>query len=158
MGFIQFGVLITQPEILKQQQLYDKQGQCSVGTEVNWTWVWKVNLPNKVKVFLWRILKNSLLIYELLRKKCVDVLNVCTTCKYSPETLLHVFRDCAYARLFWAMSNLPHHILSTTSSTMCDWIESVRHLDLENEFEIFACSCWGLWYYRNEKSACRLYT
>lgn len=67
------------------------------------------------------------------------------------ETNLHVFKDCSYARFFWAVSLIPNNIIVADSNNMCEWIEVARSRASTDEFELFVCFCWILWNNRNMK-------
>lgn len=55
-------------------------GQSSSLVSENWEWIWKLNIPNKIKIFFWRALKNSLPVCTLLQRRGVDIINVCPVC------------------------------------------------------------------------------
>lgn len=65
--------------------------------------LWHVKIPLKVKVFLWLMLKNSVLARDNLAKrnwKGKD--RNCSFCD-NPETVEHLFRTCVVARFMWGV-------------------------------------------------------
>ncbi|CAB4279976.1 unnamed protein product [Prunus armeniaca] len=63
-------------------------------------WIWKLQLPPKIKFFLWRGFMNSLAVNYNLRHRRMDVPNVCPLCATEEETH-RIFFDFEFARAFW---------------------------------------------------------
>lgn len=66
-----------------------------------WGKIWKLAIPHKVKVFLWRFCRNNIPVRIRLRWKGVNVPILCPMCERDVEHLLHVFFDCAFAYQCW---------------------------------------------------------
>lgn len=66
-----------------------------------WGKIWKLEVPHKVKVFLWRFSRNNIPVRNRLRLKGINVPILCTMCERDVEHLLHVFFDCAFANQCW---------------------------------------------------------
>ncbi|KAL0358467.1 UNVERIFIED_CONTAM: putative mitochondrial protein [Sesamum angustifolium] len=98
-------------------------GQCSTSSS-NWQFIWSTKVPNKIKVFLWRLCREAIpTTSNLLRRRCV-VEQACLTCGVDTETTKHVFLECSYAR-------------------------QVRKSLDDAQFNWFAILCWRLWGRRN---------
>ncbi|KAL4361411.1 hypothetical protein GQ457_04G027310 [Hibiscus cannabinus] len=64
----------------------------------NWRLVWFIQLPQRIRVFLWLAVHDRLLT-NVERKRCHLVYSdVCNLCHGRSETLLHVLRDCSMAQ------------------------------------------------------------
>lgn len=74
---------------------------------------------------------------------------MCPICFGHCEDMLHVFRDCDFARLVWAVSCLPHFAIYNQFSDVWDWIIHVKQVMDGDQFEAFVCICWCLWHHRN---------
>ena len=59
-----------------------------VGGEV-WKMLWKLKVPNKIKVFGWRACRGILPTRVNLVKRRIITDNRCETCKTEPETEVH---------------------------------------------------------------------
>ncbi|KAL9660530.1 hypothetical protein QQ045_025345 [Rhodiola kirilowii] len=59
-----------------------------------WKKIWSLNVPNKIKIFCWRLYYNSLPDAVNLWKRGINVELQCRLCGYQNETALHVVRDC----------------------------------------------------------------
>lgn len=126
-------------------------GSSSTAVDKNWDFVWKVKLPNKVRVFFWRLLQGALpVVKNMFKRRVVDDV-LCPVCKCGEESIYHVFAEC-HVRLYWALSPISNILLmaATTSGNIWEWILAVRNLCTIEEFEYFVCSCWSIWANRNK--------
>lgn len=88
---------------------------------------------------------------DQLVRRGMDVVNCCPLCSIGPETAMHWFKNCSYARLFWAMSPLPYSLVATDFTHMELWITVVKGKTNAEEFEFFVCGCQDLWNNRNKQ-------
>ena len=79
--------------------------QASDGRPVNSLWkdLWKARLPERLKMFLWRIGANVIPTKVNLQRKMQHIDPVCTFCNNEDESSTHVFLDCQFARALWAV-------------------------------------------------------
>ena len=78
--------------------------KCSMGLwEVRvWKVLWKLKVPNEIKVFGWRACCNILPTQvNLIRKRIIED-NRCEACKTEPETKVHALWNCGVAQDIWA--------------------------------------------------------
>lgn len=66
-----------------------------------WSVIWKLEVPHKTKVFLWRFCRNTLPVRYLLRGRGIQVPVTCTMCTGEIEHLRHLFFECQFARNCW---------------------------------------------------------
>lgn len=57
-------------------------------------WLWKLNMPPKIQVFLWQCLHNSFLVKSILSQRGIDGLGGYEACPNACEDILYVLRDC----------------------------------------------------------------
>jgi hypothetical protein len=74
--------------------------------EGNWKKLWKLNIPNKVKIFLWRALRGCLRVKERLIPKGVQCDPKCFCCDVNGENEWHCFFGCKAAQEVWMESEL----------------------------------------------------
>ncbi|KAF5468064.1 hypothetical protein F2P56_012246 [Juglans regia] len=74
----------------------DKSGECSSFSrhETLWKYVWKMPLPNKIKVFTWRACKEGLSTKLNLKKRRVKTKGSCCFCKKVMEDTSHALFIC----------------------------------------------------------------
>ena len=63
-----------------------------------WSRLWKLRLPNKIKLFGWRACHNILPTKENLVRRRITQDNVCELCNQGPESGLHALWECGVAR------------------------------------------------------------
>lgn len=135
---------------LRQKQEENETGASSRPVQRNWNFVQSLKVPNKVRLFLWRVLHNSLPTNSELQRRHLFDENLCGICGQQGETILHLFRDCHFARQYWAISNFPTASIYWDTSDIWDWINGVRVRLDGQEFGLFVLSCWSIWYCRNK--------
>lgn len=71
-----------------------------------WGCIWKLPMPNKVKVFAWRACRNILPAKVNLFVRKVTQNEVCEECGVAVESSGHLFWHCTRAQEVWKASNL----------------------------------------------------
>jgi ribonuclease HI len=67
----------------------------------NWKRLWRLNVPNKVKIFLWRVLRGCLPVRGRLVQKGVPCSNKCPYCDTNEENEWHCFFGCNIVEEVW---------------------------------------------------------
>lgn len=75
----------------------------------NWSKLWSLAIPPKVKKFVWRLLHNCIPTLDNLRK-FVDVDPMCPVCKSNFESVEHLIWSCPFSQSCWALSNIPFYL------------------------------------------------
>ncbi|CAN1750621.1 Putative ribonuclease H protein At1g65750 [Linum perenne] len=115
--------------------------------EVDWKSVWNWNGPGKVQYFLWLVAQGKLLTnLERKRRHLTDV-GSCPRCESEDESILHLFRDCPFARQVWVNLGIHAPELDEAGSCSNNWLKSM--LKHERTSELIG-ACWYLWKLRNE--------
>lgn len=78
-----------------------------------WKKIWKVQVPNKIRHFIWCAAKDSLATKRNLQARHIPIGEVCDGCGDQTESILHCFWLCDQARSVW-MSNLGFSFLVQT--------------------------------------------
>lgn len=63
---------------------------------------------------------------------------------------MHIFTDCHYARLFWALSSLSHSTIYSATGDIWEWILNAYVKFPKAEFEVFIRLLWSIWSNRNK--------
>ncbi|XP_042972955.1 uncharacterized protein LOC122304757 [Carya illinoinensis] len=87
------------------------QGECSsiVTGLIDWKQLWSLNVPMKIKLFVWKAAHNVLPTLQNLASKKIVAIDLCSICKREIESPLHVIWGCPAASDVWAMSSCPTH-------------------------------------------------
>ena len=114
-----------------------------------WKNIWRLKVPNKVRVFLWRACSNALPTkVNLQRRKVLDN-SLCEQCKCWEEDVLHAIWSCETLREGWAQSFIE-------VKRKFPWVESLSDLvsiiiEEGKSLEEFVMSAWLIWIRRNKK-------
>lgn len=75
--------------------------------EEGWRWIWKLKCWEKVKSFIWLLVKNSLLTNAERERRHLMTEASCSYCWAEAETSRHLFWDCQAARNVWKYTLAP---------------------------------------------------
>ena len=77
--------------------LLDKRSQYQNRVGHFWGWVWKLKLPPKIQLFIWKCTHNQILMRSIIFSHLDQVNTRCPRCM-EMETPIHVICDCAFAK------------------------------------------------------------
>ncbi|KAH9778582.1 reverse transcriptase domain-containing protein [Citrus sinensis] len=113
-----------------------------------WKFLWGLEVPGKVKHFLWRALKNILPTADNLLSRRVDVSLICPICSAVNESIFHCLVDCVLAKSCWFMSSLG---LDGSCFSFVEWMEQIFTQCRKEDCKLVVMVCWRLWLNRNDK-------
>lgn len=131
------------------QSMY--QALINNGQMFNHKLIWKLNLPLKIKIFLWYLVKGIILTKDNLIKRNWNGNKKCGFCN-TDESIQHLFIECHVARHMWRLFHFcfgmsaprsVRHIFST-------WITGI---DLKTKRLVItgvSVFCWAIWISRND--------
>lgn len=114
-----------------------------------WSRIWRLQIPHKMRIFLWRMCRNNIPIRNLLRGKGIGVPIGCAMCVGEVEHLLHLFYDCRYAQECWNIMELQYNMWEVESAPM--WLLDKLSTEVEDKLVKIAAVLWGVWFARNKK-------
>lgn len=115
-----------------------------------WKYLWSANVPQKVKMFGWRMLRNALPVRANLASRGMKVNKVCERCGEADETLDHMFMRCVESTRVWYASPLRLEPDKVKGGSVRDWVEALlAHKQEAVWWELFWMLCWGIWKGRN---------
>lgn len=102
-------------------------GVCSRRDESDKRWleIWRLEVPNKMKFFIWRCCNSSLAVRDNLYRRRMRVDTACALCGHAKETEHHLFFECEFSRAFWFSCPLQLDIKAVTGK---DFGEYWNHL------------------------------
>ena len=68
-----------------------------------WKRIWAGKVPNKIRVFAWRLCQEILTVFHNFYRRKIDVQPICPLCQQGVETTIHAIRDCLIACDVWQM-------------------------------------------------------
>jgi glutamine phosphoribosylpyrophosphate amidotransferase len=72
-----------------------------------WRIIWKLDIPPKLKNFIWVVAHGKLLTNVQRMKRHLTMDDSCFTCQSDKETLAHLFRDCHFSKNVWESFHKP---------------------------------------------------
>ncbi|XP_074302869.1 uncharacterized protein LOC141637179 [Silene latifolia] len=118
--------------------------------------LWSLPISGKWRLFLWKILTNTLPLGSEAMKRNLDWNYFCVNCSSSTqfETPEHLFRDCPLASRIWMGSQLGINSHSGGHVNLQKWIINWISLFLKKEqscylISFFVSGLWRIWCIRN---------
>lgn len=124
------------------------RGENTANSSFHWTHIWKMNLPPKVKSFVWQACSNLLPTVDNLQNRRVECSQACILCSNHQESISHLMFKCGFA--ISCLKNIPNILLNVDMS-MEEWVSwHIKALD-----NVSCCllltTCWKIWGARNQK-------
>ncbi|KAH9710588.1 DNA mismatch repair protein MLH3 [Citrus sinensis] len=113
-----------------------------------WKFLWGLEVPGKVKHFIWCALVNVLPTADNLLSRKVDVSPICPICSAANESVYYCLVDCLFATSCWLLSSLG---TGRRCPSFFDWIEQTFIKCRKEECNLAIMVCWKLWLNRNDK-------
>lgn len=119
-----------------------------------WSRLWAIPTAPKVRIFMWKIVRNWLACKNnLFRRKCSPT-PLCPICEKEEESIEHILFRCAWTRAVWFGSGKSFWVLDNPIVAADRWMEDLLCGSLAKETTpevvgaIFQL-CWAIWKARN---------
>jgi hypothetical protein len=113
---------------------------------LTWKKLWKLNVPQKIRIFWWRAVNNFLPTKLELHRRHVEQGSFSVTCGADGESLYHVAFECPIARRFWKVAQ---QMLEFKLPELhpASWMKDVTLgvLCSGRESELIISGVWSLW-------------
>lgn len=110
---------------------------------VNWDWIWREQVPEKVRVFSWQACRDALPVAEVLHHRGINLPLICKLCGNHVETNLYGLRDCMQVRRVWETIGLDDAACLAATSFV-SWLETIPR-SRAAEFMIHVWFFWRRW-------------
>ncbi|KAF5464321.1 hypothetical protein F2P56_014405 [Juglans regia] len=111
--------------------------------------LWNLQLPNKIKNFIWRACKDSLPTKKLLFQRHVLGSSTCVFCHDACEDVSHILCQCPYFLRMWEMYFGRDLRLIFGYSRFVTTVKAVIRLNDHIILTRFLIIAWGVWKFRN---------
>lgn len=114
-----------------------------------WRKIWKMQIPTKVKYFLWRFCRNNIPVRATLQRRHITVPLTCPMCNTDEEHLFHVFFDCEFASQCWQYAGLSFNFWEVED--VSTWLLNKLATDNSDQIITIAMVLWAIWFFRNKR-------
>lgn len=115
-----------------------------------WNKVWKLQVPSKVRSFLWRACKDCLPTRLKFQSRGIMVQLSCIMYGNSIENAWHIFVTCLFAQNCWSYAKLIP-IINSCSNNVIDWVFNVIVVMKDEGLDKFSMILWNILRQHNEK-------
>ncbi|CAN1216845.1 Putative ribonuclease H protein At1g65750 [Linum perenne] len=121
--------------------------------EGEWSKLWKIDVPPKMRHFLWRSVRDVLPTRNKLWRRRIEVHDSCGMCSRESESLEHLFLDCEVARGCWRVAGLEGMLPGEDrrDGGWEGWLTQVLRSGTKEIQAAVAAVAWGLWRERNDR-------
>ncbi|XP_019150593.1 PREDICTED: uncharacterized protein LOC109147394 [Ipomoea nil] len=112
-----------------------------------WVTLWKLRVPPKWKIFLWRVVSGILPTTDNLIIKRVEVDPICLMCGTTHENIMHALILCDYSKMVWNISGLP--VTNILTNHFQSWFIGVLDSLTEGQVRLAVGILYYLWLARN---------
>ena len=109
---------------------------CSRSNGSNWSIIWKLTLPEKIKIFVWKATKNLLPTAENLCKRGIVQEAHCKRCGNRVENILHVLVACKAAKKVWQRSHVADVVHGIDSSNLLGELTKLQRRLSNDDFKL----------------------
>ncbi|CAL1373122.1 unnamed protein product [Linum trigynum] len=120
-----------------------------------WQRIWKLHVPERVRVFMWMASKGRLTTNSIRKYRHITQDDKCPECPDVSESNLHYLRDCVLAKAVW-LKIIPaqehsHFFSLGYENWLQENISNEDHGDWTGDWaSYFSLITWYLWKYRND--------
>ncbi|KAA3487748.1 reverse transcriptase [Gossypium australe] len=112
--------------------------------------LWRIDLPLKVKLLIWKISWNYLPTKVNLACRRVTSNTLCPRCGQSAEDMNHLFRECPVSKAVWRNMLDPDFVMFPEAEFI-DWLTKVLVLLSLEKCKLYCGLLWVIWGDRNSQ-------
>lgn len=114
-----------------------------------WNVIWKLEIPAKVKIFIWRAAQNLLATGENLWKRKVAKEPWCQRCGSKVENVFHALIECKASQKMWKHTKFKGEFNHLVNQDMLSVLLGLAVRRNIRDMEMIVALCWASWHSRN---------
>ena len=126
-------------------QKVSEKGSCSHSDTTIWKKLWSLNIPPRMKVFMWRLCNEALPTKANIGKRLPNFRIECEICGCSIELKVHVLLHCPLAARIWEGNNWKHRLWDEQFRTTRDCLDKALKASDNEELGQFVAIVWECW-------------
>ena len=115
-----------------------------------WKLIWELNVPPKIRNFMWRAVSNILPTRDNLYRRRVAVESTCEFCHQHLETEAHLLWECPFARNVWSLAGGRVQKCSNNARDFFQLFKLMQKKLTQEEMEQWCTTTWVIWNARNK--------
>lgn len=138
---------------LSTRDLYLKLNQGNQASSI-WASIWKLKLPPKVKMFIWKLLNHILTVRVFLRVRLRGIEVSCPICNQREESVEHLFWTCPDIQQIWKDINLWWNLSFYFIPQMNNLVPVLLNKEIKSKHRevwmtVVMLAWWNIWKVRN---------
>ncbi|XP_027072055.1 uncharacterized protein [Coffea arabica] len=121
----------------------------------SWKVLWKQNVNQKLKVFMWKSLHGALPVRELIFNRTKQGNPMCAGCGEREETIEHMMFQCKKAKEIWKMAPVQWEGLEHLTGCFMKWWSAILEAQESRgeavQVNVTINILWQIWKARNER-------
>lgn len=114
-----------------------------------WNMIWKLQIPTKIKIFMWRAAQNLLPTVENLWKKKVVQNPLCQRCSCKGENVFHALVECKASQKMSKLTKFEEDLKHLANQDMLSVLHVLTERGNIRDVELIVALCWAIWHSRN---------
>ncbi|KAL9689708.1 hypothetical protein QQ045_010097 [Rhodiola kirilowii] len=118
--------------------------------KILWNRLWRIHVPNKLKLLLWRLYHNIWHVAQNLTSRGIPVDMSCKICGVQLESIMHLLSRCWWAKALWSFLGIHFFPDEDLLGSAKDWLWKIAMSRDEEEMLRICDAVWIIWAHRNE--------
>ena len=144
--------LLVTTKLQREAWLEGRGGASSNSREEDaWSNLWKLKVPSKVRIFLWRLARHSIPTTDVLQRWNIATQSACPLCGCQ-DSWRHALLSCTMYRCVWALSdeNIVSKMTASTEPSAKNWLFELHESLDHASFSRMIVTLWVVWYARRK--------
>ena len=121
----------------------------STASPTEWNAIWKLEIPEKVKVFMWRAAQDILPTAGNLWKKKALQGPWRQRCGKKGENVFHALIKCKFSQKVWNQTGFKEDLKGMENQDMLTAMKAIAEKRNTRDVALFVSLCWAIWHSRN---------
>ncbi|KAH9717156.1 putative reverse transcriptase/RNA-dependent DNA polymerase [Citrus sinensis] len=118
-------------------------------SKTHWKIIWSMEIPEKIKIFMWRAAQNMLsTAYNLWRRKAIKE-PMCGRCSKEKEDGFHALIGCKYANKVWKLTDFHQNMKMLAQQDLLSTLQEMGKIASRKDMELIIATCWSIWSSKN---------
>lgn len=136
----------------REEWLEGRAGSSDFESEAKaWTTLWFVQVPGKIRNFMWRLAKHTILTEDVRHNRNMSDDDKCQLCGMR-DSWRHSLFECSVARCVWGLvdEDVMNYIQASTKTRAKVWLFSaIEHLP-KDSLVMMVVTMWAIWWARRK--------